>query len=160
MRPSLRVVSALALYSFLVSFLSPAVAAPLYPVEILLKNGDAIPGVGLVTTIDNLAVSDSGSWIVQVDTDNPDTTVDSCLVKDGAVLLRDAAVIVLCVVILKEIYHPERDKVRMSGDDPLAGVLEDAPDRRIVTPARGEPSHRMRTRSDAGDHRSRTPDAV
>ena len=86
MRPSLRVVSAISL----VSFLSPAVAAPLYPVEILLKNGDAIAGVGLVTTIDNLAVTDSGSWVVQVDTDNPDTEVDSCLVKDGALLLRES----------------------------------------------------------------------
>jgi hypothetical protein len=64
----------------------------------------------------------------------------------GAVLLRDAAVIGLCVLILKEIYHPERDLVRIAGDqDPLAGVLEDAPDRRIVTPARGEPLHRLRS---------------
>jgi uncharacterized membrane protein len=90
-------------------------------------------------------------------TDNKGLPIDWFL---GAVLLRDAAVVVLCVIILKEIYHPERDKVRMSGDDPLAGVMEDAPDRRIVTPARGAPSHRMRPRSDADDHRSRTPDAV
>ncbi|RDI29590.1 glycosyltransferase family 87 protein [Lentzea flaviverrucosa] len=90
-------------------------------------------------------------------TDNKGLPIDWFL---GAVVLRDAAVVLLCVIILKEIYHPERDLVRQAGDDPLAGVLADAPDRQLVTPARGAPSHRMRSRSDAGDHRSRTPDAV
>jgi uncharacterized membrane protein len=90
-------------------------------------------------------------------TDNKGLPIDWFL---GAVLLRDAAVITLCVLIIKEIYHPERDRVRMAGDDPLEGVLADAPDRPLVIPARGEPLHRMRSRSDAGDHRSRTPDAV
>jgi hypothetical protein len=84
-RSSLRVVSALAI----LSFFSLSIAAPLYPVQVLLKNGDAVAGVGLVTTIDNLAVNSSGSWVVQVDTDNPDTNVDSCQVKDGVLLLRE-----------------------------------------------------------------------
>jgi hypothetical protein len=38
---------------------------------------------------DNLAVNDAGSWIVQVDTNNIDTTIDACLVQDGALLLRE-----------------------------------------------------------------------
>ena len=76
--------------ALLVSMLaSHTVAAPLFPIQVLLRNGDPVAGVGNVTTIDNLAVNVAGSWIVQVDTDNPDTTVDSCLVKDGAVLLQE-----------------------------------------------------------------------
>ncbi|HEX5042452.1 MAG TPA: hypothetical protein VFV75_06075 [Candidatus Polarisedimenticolaceae bacterium] len=74
----------------LASVLAPqTVAAPLFPIEVLLRNGDPVAGVGNVTTIDNLAVNAAGSWIVQVDTDNADTTVDTCLVKDGAVLLQE-----------------------------------------------------------------------
>ena len=67
----------------------PAFAVPLFPVQVVLRNGDTVTGVGLVTTIDNLAVNGAGSWIVQVDTNNADTTIDACLVKDGALLLRE-----------------------------------------------------------------------
>lgn len=75
----------------LVSLLaSHIVAAPLFPIQVVLRNGDPIAGVGNVTTIDNLAVNVSGSWIVEVDTDNADTTVDGCLVQDGVLLLRES----------------------------------------------------------------------
>jgi len=74
----------------LVPLLVPqTLAAPLFPIEVLLRNGDPVAGVGNVTTIENLAVNASGSWIVEVDTDNPDTTVDACLVQDDALLLRE-----------------------------------------------------------------------
>ncbi len=45
------------------------------------------------------------------------------------VVARDSIVAGLCAVIVYEIYHPDRDLVRRSGDDdPTGGVLEDAPD--------------------------------
>ncbi len=47
----------------------------------------------------------------------------------GAVVLRDVAVVVLCVVVVREILEPARDLVRAPGvDDPAGGVLDAAPD--------------------------------
>ena len=45
-------------------------------------------------------------------------------------LLRDIAVIVLCALVIREIYRPELDVVRSRGDvdDPSGGVFELAPD--------------------------------
>jgi uncharacterized membrane protein len=48
----------------------------------------------------------------------------------NAALVRDAMVIVLVVLVLREILRPERDLVRIAGDDdPSGGPLENAPDR-------------------------------
>jgi hypothetical protein len=55
----------------------------------LVVEGDVVSGVGAVTSIQNLAVNSSGSWIVEVDTDNPDTNVDSALIQGGALLLQE-----------------------------------------------------------------------
>jgi uncharacterized membrane protein len=46
------------------------------------------------------------------------------------VLLRDIAVIVLCALVIRQIYRPELDLVRRRGqvDDPSGGVFERAPD--------------------------------
>lgn len=47
----------------------------------------------------------------------------------GTVLLRDLAVVALCVLILRQIYRPAEDLVRRDGvDDPVGGVLDRAPD--------------------------------
>jgi uncharacterized membrane protein len=47
----------------------------------------------------------------------------------GAVLLRDAAVLVLCALVVHSIYRPAEDPVRVAGaDDPDGGVLDHAPD--------------------------------
>jgi uncharacterized membrane protein len=46
-----------------------------------------------------------------------------------AVLLRDAAVITYCALIIRDILQPERDLVRASGvDDPAGGILDEAED--------------------------------
>jgi uncharacterized membrane protein len=48
----------------------------------------------------------------------------------GAVLLRDAALVVICAVVVREIYRPARDILRAAGaDDGCGGVLDGAPDR-------------------------------
>ena len=59
----------------------------------------------------------------------------------ATVLVRDLAVLVLCGYVLRDAYRPERDPVRVAGqDDPAGGVLDGAPDRdrpagRSVVPA-------------------------
>ena len=55
----------------------------------LVIEGDVVSDVGAVASIQNLAVNSSGSWIVEVDTDNPDTNVDSALIRGGALLLQE-----------------------------------------------------------------------
>ena len=47
----------------------------------------------------------------------------------GAVLIRDAAVLMLVVLVLRNIWRPDNDPVRIAGDDdPHGGVLDGAPD--------------------------------
>lgn len=55
----------------------------------LLVRGDSVAGVGLVTTIDNLAINNVGQWIVEADTDHPDTNADGVLVRSGVLYLRE-----------------------------------------------------------------------
>jgi uncharacterized membrane protein len=51
----------------------------------------------------------------------------------GAVVVRDLAVIGLCVLVLRNIYRPQHDPVRLLGDDdPHGGVLDGAPDRIVL----------------------------
>jgi uncharacterized membrane protein len=50
-----------------------------------------------------------------------------------AVMLRDLALVGYAVLVIRDILHPERDVVRVSGrDDPAGGVLAGAPDRWAV----------------------------
>jgi uncharacterized membrane protein len=48
----------------------------------------------------------------------------------ATVLLRDVAVIVLCALVIRQIYRPELDLVRYRGqvDDPSGGVFDRAAD--------------------------------
>ncbi|MBX7433701.1 glycosyltransferase family 87 protein [Mycobacterium sp. Y57] len=48
----------------------------------------------------------------------------------ATVLLRDIAVVVLCALVIRQIYRPELDLVRAGGvvDDPAGGVFDRAPD--------------------------------
>ncbi len=47
----------------------------------------------------------------------------------GTVLLRDIAVVALCVLVIRQIYRPAEDLVRRDGaDDPVGGVLNGTPD--------------------------------
>jgi uncharacterized membrane protein len=42
---------------------------------------------------------------------------------------RDVVLVLICVLVIREIWHPERDIVRSDGsDDPAGGVLDGAPD--------------------------------
>jgi uncharacterized membrane protein len=53
----------------------------------------------------------------------------------GAVVIRDAAVVALCALVVAEVLRPARDVVRADGeDDPGGGVLDGAEDRVTVPP--------------------------
>ncbi len=54
----------------------------------LVVEGDSVPGVGLVTTINNIAVNSSGDWLVEADTDAV-TTADVVLLRNGVLELRE-----------------------------------------------------------------------
>ena len=54
-----------------------------------MLEGDAVPGVGAITRIDNLAVNDLGEWLVEADTDNADTDADQVVIRDGSLYLRE-----------------------------------------------------------------------
>lgn len=61
------------------------------------------------------------------------------------VVLRDLAVLGLCALIVYEIYRPAKDLVRSTGgpallDDPAGGVLDGAPDKRVLARRKREPA--------------------
>jgi uncharacterized membrane protein len=50
----------------------------------------------------------------------------------GTVVVRDLAVLGLCVLVIREIYRPDTDPVRLGGDDdPAGGFLDGAPDQLV-----------------------------
>ena len=55
----------------------------------------------------------------------------------GAVLLRDAVLVAIAALVVRDVLQPERDVVRREDlvDDPMGGVLDRAPDRRQVSGA-------------------------
>lgn len=68
--------------------LAPTVAQVQFTIETLVVEGDANP-VGAVTFINNIAVNNLRTWLVEADTDNPDTTADLVLLRNGAVFRRE-----------------------------------------------------------------------
>ena len=74
-----------------ISFLVPLLAAPAAaqePVPLVLE-GDSVPGVGNVVSIQTFAVRDSGEWLVEVDTDNADTDADGAVLEPSGLFLRE-----------------------------------------------------------------------
>jgi len=63
-----------------------AVDLAVQPVVVVIE-GDAVPGVGNVTYVYNLVVNGNGRCYVEVDTDNPSTTIDGAIVMDSAATL-------------------------------------------------------------------------
>ena len=75
----------------LVAFVAPpsSAADPAIKVTVIAQEGQLVPGVGNITSIANLAVTDFGTTFVEVDTNNADTLIDSVLLKDGALHLQE-----------------------------------------------------------------------
>lgn len=69
--------------------LSQSGAASSIEITPLVLQGDDVPTVGQVTSIDNLAINDNGEWIVELDTNNEDTNSDGALIRNGLLYLRE-----------------------------------------------------------------------
>ena len=69
-------------------FAAPA-AAQSWTLEPLVLEGDNVPGVGLVTSIQNLAINNGLDWRVEADTDNPSTDDDYVLLGPSGLLLQE-----------------------------------------------------------------------
>jgi uncharacterized membrane protein len=55
----------------------------------------------------------------------------------STVIVRDLLILLICAIIVREIYRPATDLFRITGDDdPHGGVLDGAPDRFVLGPAR------------------------
>lgn len=69
--------------------LLPAAAAAGGAPEVvpLVVEGDSVPGVGLVTTINNIAVNGAGDWLVEADTDA--AANDVVLLRNGVLEVRE-----------------------------------------------------------------------
>ena len=73
----------------LVPFLAFSAAAQ--EPQLLVLEGDPVAGAGLVTSIANLAVDDSGNWYVEVDTDLANTDADGAVVGASGTLWLEGA---------------------------------------------------------------------
>ena len=60
-----------------------------YTIMPLVLEGDSVVGVGQVTAIDNVAVNNTGQWLVEADTNNPNTDADSILLRNGVLVMRE-----------------------------------------------------------------------
>ena len=58
------------------------------PIEIVLLEGDLVPGVGHVTSMFDASVDDTGSWILHCETDGP-FNQSRVLVRDGSLMLQE-----------------------------------------------------------------------
>jgi len=74
---------------------------------------------------------------------------------NGTVLVRDAMVIGLCVLVLREIWRPELDAVRAGDDDPHGGVLDGAPDALVLRTRWRHPGAPVEVTSGASTRRPR-----
>jgi hypothetical protein len=63
----------------------------------VVQEGDTVTGVGLITSVSNLAINSNGSWIVEADTDNVDTDADGVILENGALLFREGQALSLPV---------------------------------------------------------------
>src|SRR5690606_11375202 len=65
-----------------------AAALPPFTIEPLVMDGDVFEEVGAITAIDSLAVNDRGDWLVEADTDHPNTDADGVMILNGVVVAR------------------------------------------------------------------------
>jgi len=73
----------------LAALTATATAIPPHTITSLYKDGDDAGGVGVVTLVNTMVVNNSGMWLVELDTDNFDTTADLVVMRSGALYLRE-----------------------------------------------------------------------
>jgi hypothetical protein len=64
-------------------------AGVFFKVTTIVIEGNDVPGVGAVTTINNIAVNDAGDWLVEADTDHFDPNADVVMLRNGSLYLRE-----------------------------------------------------------------------
>lgn len=77
----------------LASVTAPCVVAAPPVVTPLVLQGDVVDGVGVVTAIADVALSDGGDWVVHVDTDNPSPGDDGVVLRNGEIVVREGTVL-------------------------------------------------------------------
>ncbi len=60
-----------------------------YPILAIAVEGDAVDGIGVIETINNLAINSNGDWLVEANTSFANTDEDTVLLKNGSVFLRE-----------------------------------------------------------------------
>jgi hypothetical protein len=60
-----------------------------FTLSILVLEGDMVPGVGMVTTVDAISVNNAGQWLVEVDTNFPDAAFDGAVLSQDGVFVRE-----------------------------------------------------------------------
>ncbi len=58
-------------------------------IQAVVLEGDTISGIGDVTTTGAVAVNNAGTWLVEVDTNNPDTDIDGAIVGASGVVFAE-----------------------------------------------------------------------
>ena len=71
------------------ALLAAPTAAQSWTLQPLVLEGDSVPGVGLVTSIQNFAINDNLDWRVEADTDNPSTDDDYVLLGPFGLVLQE-----------------------------------------------------------------------
>ena len=71
------------------AFLALTAAAGAQTFSIVVLDGDSVPGIGSVTSIENLDINEAGDWLVEVDTDHPDNNADGVILRNGSLVLRE-----------------------------------------------------------------------
>ncbi|MEM9801434.1 MAG: hypothetical protein AAGA20_13995 [Planctomycetota bacterium] len=57
--------------------------------SIVLTEGDLIPGIGAVASVDGVSIASDGTTFMKVDTDSSNTAADFVLLRNGTVFLRE-----------------------------------------------------------------------
>ena len=72
------------------SLAAPALAGTSFDITPIAVEGDSAASIARITSIDNVAVNNAGTWLVEVDTDFANTDEDGLLLRNGALDLRVA----------------------------------------------------------------------
>jgi hypothetical protein len=88
------------------ALLLPAAAAAQaqYTTTGLVAEGGSVTGIGNVTSVSAMAVTDLGDWIAEIDTDNVDTDIDGVMLRNGSVYLQEGQALPLPIGALLDTF--------------------------------------------------------
>lgn len=77
------------LFAFVVPALAAGLAQAAPVLSVLVQQGDNVPGIGQMTTIDAIAVNNSGTWLVAGNTNHSDANANFVVLRNGTLYLRE-----------------------------------------------------------------------